>query len=457
MTFITQGKKMRASFDSLHNIYSCLRSCQIIGAIMLLTACGGGGGSSSFNNPIPSIGANNPPADGTLRPAVADSLYKSVIVDCINVVNDKPVSNCKLSTLPFIGQKTSLPTKADILAQTVVSHPWMATRFSQLLDQMPNDIFLLFRGVTGIVIAADIRPSHYRTSTGAIYLDPADLWLNAAERATISKEEDYRTGFSNGLAFRSLGRYVQGNRYAYNDYPLDGPVSSRSINDVVRPMASLLFHELAHANDFMPPSFVAQVNSQLTAADAISDMQSVFVSTELKLQSPLNSQMLYDLARVMFYGVAATDDQKRLGAEQVGLDFAIDGANDSYNYSSQYEDVAMLFEEVMMKRHFNVDREIAFTDAPPATGATCANYVVRWGVRNRIGDPLVKSRAQLIVNKILGVGDASVYFSALPAPRSMINGIDWCTNLTSSFGSVNTASQKTSDQPVPMRDLLPPH
>jgi len=448
------------TYISHRNALSCLKACKIISVFALLTACGGGGGgggSNNFGDGIVTTITETTPAEGTLRPAVAESSYKSAIVDCVKIVNDDPVTSCKLSTLPFIGQKTSSPTKADILAQTVVSHPWMATRFSQLLDQMPKDIFLLFRGVTGVVIAADIRPSHYRSDTGAIYLDPADLWLNAAERATISKVEDYRTGFSNGLAFRNLGRYVQGNRYAYNDYPLNGPVSSRSISDVVRPMASLLFHELAHANDFMPPSFVAQINSQLTAADAISDMQSVFISTELKLQSRLNSQMLYDLARVMFYGVAATDDQKRLGAEQVGLDFAIDGANDSYNYSSQYEDVAMLFEEVMMKRHFNVDREIAFTDAPPAIGATCANYVVRWGVRNRIGDPLVKSRAQLIVNKILGIDDASVYFSALPVPRSMINGVDWCNNLSGAITNLGDVSQKTSDQPVPLRDLLPPH
>jgi hypothetical protein len=159
----------------------------------------------------------------------------------------------------------------------------------------------------------------------------------------------------------------------------------------------------------------------------------------------------------MYHGVAATSDQKRLSAEQVGLDFSIDGASDSYNYSSQFEDVAMLFEEVMMKRHFNIDRELAFTDAPPATGATCANYVVRWGVRNRIGNPVVKSRAQLIVNKILGVTDTSSYFAALPAPRSMMNSVDWCQNLSGASVNLNGVSQKTSDQPVPVRDLLPPH
>jgi hypothetical protein len=222
-------------------------------------------------------------------------------------------------------------------------------------------------------------------------------------------------------------------------------------------MASLLFHELAHANDFMPPAFVAQVNPQLTAADATFNLQSSFISAGLKLQSPLNSQMQYGLGRVMFHGVTATDDQKRLTAEQVGLDFAVDGASGSYNYSSQYEDVAMLFEEVMMKYHFNIDRELAFTDAPPVTGATCASYVVRWGVRNRIGDPLVKPRAQLIVNKVLGVNNDSAYFAALPVPRSMIKGVDWCNNLTASFSSSNGGLQKMSDQPMPVRDLLPPH
>ena len=318
---------------------------------------------------------------------------------------------------------------------------------------MPQDIFLLFRGVTAVVIGADIRPSHYRSDTGAIYLDPADLWLNASERDTISKVADYRSGFSNGLAFRSLWRYVQGKANAYAYFPLDGPISSRSINDIVRPMAELLFHELAHANDFMPPAYVAQVNAQLTPAAAIDSTASQRISSGLTAQIPLNSQMQYGLAQVMFLGVKATDVQKQLLPEQVGLDFSVDGASDSYNYSSQYEDTAMLFEEVMMKYHYNVDRELAFTDAPPATGATCASYVVRWGVRNRIGNPLVKSRAQIIVQKILGASDTSAYFAALPEPRSMLTGVDWCTNLTSM--SREGGMQKMSFEPLPERDLLP--
>lgn len=432
------------------------RMGQTLVVLTLLTACGGGGGgnsSGSFGSNVSTPSTNNI-ADGIFRPAVTNSAYQSKIVDCVKIVNDDPVTSCKLNSLPFIGQNNSAPTKADIMAQTVVSHPWMATRFEQLLDQMPRDIFLLFRGVTAVVISADIRPSHYRSDTGAIYLDPADLWLNASERATISKEEDFRSGFSNGLAFRSLWRYVQGRADAFGYFPLDGPISSRSINDIVRPMAALLFHELAHANDFMPPAYVGQVNPQLTPLDAIEAISSARISTGLKMQSPLNSQMQYDLGRVMFRGVTATDEQKKLTPEQVGLDFSIDGANDSYNYSSQFEDAAMLFEEVMMRYHYSIDREMAFTDAPPATGATCANYVVRWGVRNRIGNPLVKARAQIVVQKLLGVNDASAYFAALPAPRSMINGIDWCNNLTAT-NTPDGVQKKMSVEYVPERNLLP--
>lgn len=434
--------------------FPLVKICQSLIMIALLAACGGGGGGSSNTfGGNSSSNSSGTPADGIFRPAVADSPYKADIVNCSKIVNDRPVTSCKLGTLPFIGQKNSTPTKADVLAQTVVSHPWMATRFEQLLDQMPQDIFLLFRGVTAVVIGADIRPSHYRSDSGAIYLDPADLWLNATERATISKAEDFRNGFSNGLAFRSLWRYVQGKADAFGYFPLDGPISSRSINDIVRPMADLLFHELAHANDFMPPAYVGQANPQSTPQSAIDALSSVRISTGLRAQAPLNSQMQFDLANVMFRGVKATDAQKQLSAEQVGLDFSIDGANDSYNYSSQYEDVAMLFEEVMMKAHYNVDRELAFTDAPPATGATCANYVVRWGVRNRIGNPLVKSRAQIIVQKLLGVTDTTAYFATLPPPSSMQIGVDWCTNLIAM--SRDGAMQKMSFERLPERNLLP--
>ncbi len=411
--------------------------------IMFLSACGGGH----------SRAAKGTAKEDTFQLAQSDSPYKAVVVDCLSMVNDQPKNTCRLSTLPFIGQIANAPTKADILAQTIVSHPWMATRFAQVLDQMPNDIFKLFRGVTGVVIGANIRPSHYTSDTGAIYLDPVDLWLDAEERATISKTADFRSDFGNDLIFRTVWRYVNGSQNAWNYYPLDGAISSRSIADIAQPIADLLFHELAHANDFMPPALLPTINTQLTAQAQINRNAADLISSDLTARAPLMSATQFALADVMFSGKTASTAQKMLTAEQVGLDFEPDGANDSYNYTSQYEDTAMLFEEVMMKYHFNIDREIAFTDAPSTANGPCSQYVVRWGMRSRVGNALVKSRAEIIVQQILGVNDASVYFANLALPRSLVKGVDWCNNLTS-VSTNNNAQQKLSEQPIRPIDLI---
>lgn len=406
----------------------------------LLSACGGSGGV-------------NFPHVVKFKPAQVDSPYKDVLVPCLRPATSAAL--CKLSVLPYIGQATSNPTKADILAHTISTHPWMATRFGELLDKMPNDMLLLFKGVTGVAIGAKIRPSYYDPSTGAIYLDPADLWLSNAERSTISRTPDYRSEFGSELEFATLWRYVKGDVYAWDDYPLDGTFYPRTLEQILIPMAQLLFHELAHANDFMPPALVAQVDPQSLPESRATTFESSTVSVGLTNSMPLNSIVMFDLGKVLFQGVAATTAQKQLSAAQVGLEFAVDGASDAYAYSSQWEDTAMLFEEVMMKYHFNVDRDIAYTDAPATF--SCSAYVVRWGVRNRIGDETVKARAKIIVQQLLGRSDVEDYFSAIPAPRTMQNGLDWCVNIKGLSSAYGPELQKVSNQQIRASDLRHPH
>lgn len=437
-------------------------SCSIIlSTAMIFAGCGGGGSSNStFDNMTSNTnGSSNSFAvkDGTYRAAVSNSPYANVLSGCIK--DGDTSSPCTLSRLPFIGQNNTIPNKADILAQTLVSHAWMAERFSQLLDQMPADMFLLFRGVTGVVIGADIRPSYYTGNTAAIYLDPADLWITASERATISKEEDYRSGFGNSLKFVNLWRYVKGGDYAWNYYSLNSTVASRSLNDIIGPMASLLFHELAHANDFMPPSEFSRVNGAYTPWQQVQALGIGIggASTYLTNTYPLNSQIMKDLAQVLYFGVTANEVQKGMSAGDVGAHFAGDGANANYGFGTQYEDAAMLFEETMMKFHYNIDREEAFTDAPTSASPACSEYVVRWGQRNRIGSSVVKTRAQIVVARLLNKGDVSNYFSGLPAPRAMINGLNWCSNLTSMGASPNGVQlQKPEETPIRDSDIRLP-
>lgn len=432
--------------------------------LILLAACGGGGGSSGQSSQTESE-PENEIIFGTqlsLQPAMANSPHASTLEGCIKA--DSTATACDLATLPLLNAEVfergdTVPTIDDILNRTVVSHAWMGQRLRQVLEQMPDDMLQLFGGVTAVVIAADIRPSFYTSGTGAIYLDAAGFWLTVPEKQVIDQEEDFRSGFGNGLDFVSLFRYVVGNQRAWDFYSLDGP-ETRTLDDIILPIASLLFHELAHANDIVPPTLANTFDDSLTVGEAAQTVSSQNTATQLRSNQPLNSQLLHDLGQVLFRGVEATAEQQALSPAEVGLAFEPDGASDDYAYSSQFEDVAMLFEEVMMKYHFGVDRELAYTDAPADPSSRfCEEYVVRWGFRNRIADPLTQSRAQFVVEQLLNTNDAGIYFADLTAPISLIHGLDWCANLQNfgTQGIVGESNKPSGPALIPETDLLPVH
>jgi len=358
----------------------------------------------------------------------------------------------QMSMMPQLQSDNNMAIKLSILGALTL-----------YLDFLNLFLFLLqlFGGVTAVVIAADIRPSFYTSRTGAIYLDPASFWLTNSEKQSIETEEDFRASFGDSLNFVSLWRYVIGNDYAWQSYSLTGS-ETRTIDDIVLPIASLLFHELAHANDIIPPTLVSTFDNSLTVAATANSVANQNTASQLLNFQPLNSSLLKALGNVLFQGVTATANQRALSAMEVGLEFEIDGASDDYAYSSQFEDVAMLFEEVMMKYHFGVDRELAYTDAPADPGSRiCSDYVVRWGYRNRLADPLVRSRAELVVQELLNRNDVSSYLAVFSVPVSMMDGLDWCENLaqfpTSTAPGQRSGQQKPHLLLLPESDLRPIH
>ena len=387
------------------------------------------------------------------------SPYSEYLVDCIRPDND---SNelCSLNKLPLLGLEVANPSVQDIMNRVAVSHDWMAVRFEDVLNALPPEVLPLFSGLTGVVIDDDIRPSFYTSSTGAIYLDPAYLWLTVEEKRTISTDEDPRGAYNDPLNFRSVSRYVQNGEY-YVGYSSLEDDQTRPFSDSLLLLSRLLLHELAHVNDFIPPSSYDELDTSLTVGQVTSAMVNQRISNTLASSYPLSSPLLYSLADVMYFGVTPDEALRDVDALEVADEFEPEGASDHYAYATQYEDAAMLFENTMMKYLYDIDYELAFTDAPEDE-RYCNYYIIRWGQRSRIGDSEVKERAQYIVGEILPELQTELFFQNLEPPAQLPVDGDWCAIQPAGFSS-GSSPQKTSrstnqaPQPIPQDDLLRPY
>ncbi|TDG15728.1 hypothetical protein E2F43_05750 [Seongchinamella unica] len=355
------------------------------------------------------------------------SPWASALPAC--VAANTPFQLCSLATLPFIGQQAASPSVEEVLARTVVSHPWMGRRFEQVLRALPQDMLPLFRGATAVVIGADIRPAFYTSATGAIYLDPQDLWLTPEERQTIDWAPDYRTEYGHDLNFISYDLYISGSEAAWTPAYLYEEFESRTLQDILLPVATLLVHELAHANDAVAPALLGLVSDDETVLEAVLRLENRSPSLQLLNTYPLTSSFLYQLAEILYFGAPVAEPVLELSARGLGLEFVQDEANALYAFATPYEDTAMLVEEVLTHYFFGADRLVSFLDAPVSGSGDCSDYTVQWSSINRVAKPAVKERARLVLSGILDVADVSRYLAAIPEPRKLQRGLSLCENL----------------------------
>ena len=341
---------------------------------------------------------------------------------------------CPLSTLPFLHQTTAgaIPTVDQIMDRVIVSHDWMGEVFEQLLrTQATEDLLRLFNGVTAIVIGAQVRPSFYYALTGAIYLDADNFWLTAEQRDVINEAPDFRSDFDRDLMYSGVWRYTSNNQNIFLPFPATSRIS-RDISYLIREAGWLMYHELAHASDFLPLSARGSLNSSLSAWGNIQPRYDAaqLPSNQLAASFPLQSQQLFGLAQVKFFGAQANPTQIAYTPNDVGGFFSGDRATDEYNFSTIREDIAMVFEEFMMVRNHTFRRDVAITDKITPT-TTSDNLIVRWGQRGRVGDTTIKPRAQLAVQElapwVLQADPNAV--NNLPAPIAMRAGDSWANNL----------------------------
>lgn len=357
-----------------------------------------------------------------------ESPYASSLVAC--AYSNQLTSSCQLGQLPPLAKDSNgaTPSIEQIMDRVIVSHEWMGVRFKQYIEQFDqqDDFKNLFRATTAIVLSYDVRPSFYWAATGAIYLDPNNLWLTANERDSINEEPDYRSDFGNDLQFVIPWRYVKNNEYVSFYYPPEER-ESRELNDIKYELADLLYHELAHANDYLPqPEWDRYTDNSRFLDAALNEDE---ISSDLGKYYPLQSNIMVGLANVRFNGETATSVQRTYLPDDVVGFYRPDVSNGFYNYTNEKEDLGILFEELMMSIRFGVQRDTAVTSSPEGDDLSSNDYIVAWGQRGRIAESGIIDRAVYITERLLPELDIASATSNLPAPTEMQAGEGWLDNL----------------------------
>ncbi|GHG02186.1 hypothetical protein GCM10017161_33800 [Thalassotalea marina] len=386
----------------------------------------------------------------------ADSPAGQKLIDCVYSNAASYANSCNFNQTPLIAHEVDgTPTVDQIMDRVVVSHKWMGDQFKKFLETYDNehhDFKNLLRATTAIVLSYDVRPSFYHPYTGAIYLDPSDLWVTPAQRDTINQAPDYRAGFGSSLQFEIPSRYVKDNDYASYYFPISERLD-RELSDSLYDFASLLYHELAHANDYFPSTaWNATENSNTTFLSHVNALfnNKAIQSDDLQRFTPLDPNWdsedandkseMTKLGQVRFQGVTANETQKAYTMSDVANMFKVEGATAFYNYSSTREDYAMLFDGFMMKVRYNIDRDVAVSDQE--------YHQIAWGQRGRFGENWIRPRVEFVSNRILPeFTDATGIIANLPQPTLLDANKTW-------RNSIQVASQSPAKNTSVAKKLL---
>jgi hypothetical protein len=370
------------------------------------------------------------------------SPYASDLVPCVYEANQRfgtGYNMCSLQRLPFLAQEVGAgtPTVEQVMNRVVVSNDWVGRNFENFLRTQDSngDFRRMLKSVTAVVLGVQVRPSFYYAVTGAIYLDGDNFWLTPEERDTVNEAPDFRSNFGAALNYNGLWRYVQDNRSIFQFFDPEQRVT-RDVAYLLNESGWLMFHELGHALDFMPPSAYPTLNNSLGVWQNIEPRTATntrpgqLTSDTVPARYPLTSPQMPGLGQVKFQGATATPAQIAYTPAQVGAFFAADIATDEYAYSSPREDIAMGVEEFLMTSRLGIRRDVAITDKI-TDSTTAATLFVRWGQRGRVGEAAIKPRIKAAVQQLTPWADPTgVTVDNLAAPLFMRPGDTWSGNLT---------------------------
>jgi hypothetical protein len=382
----------------------------------------------------------------------ANSPFREPLERCIynNHIPNPPV--CTFRDLPLIGMQTRQPSVEDVLNRTLVSHEWMGDRFADYLHNSAAgpDMLNMLRGVTAVIISYDVRPSFYWAATGAIYLDANNFWQSPAERDTLNDQPDYRSDFGSELQFSVFWRYTKDNDYYPKTRIAKQNRVSRDFSDIEASISWLMYHELAHANDFFSPDLWSSISINTTPLTYFRNNGTS--SDILSATFPLRSSEMHELAQVRFKDATPTTTQRSYRGTDVETLFTPDIAADFYSYLTDREDFATLVGHYMMLFRLDAEADVAIID-----GRTSSDEpLVIWGQRNRISENSLEDRTVYAVTKVYPeLNDIRSTLRSLPSSIMMTPNQGWFENLDISPQAINPFNKDSLNRRPEQKEVEP--
>ncbi|CCN68599.1 hypothetical protein [Vibrio nigripulchritudo] len=426
------------------------KSSVLVASGFLMAFLSGCGGGSSSENPG-SLASPNIKGDPSLDKisSYQSSTLSNDMLECVKLYKKR--ESCSLDKIRPIGvEKLGDISLSDIQSRLVVSHSWMADSFINALKNINDQDFLnLFKPLNAIVLSYDVRPSFYHTYTASIYIDPRYLWRNKAEWDSIYSQDDFRSGFSSDFTYDSANRFIYPGSKQYVTYSNTFNSMNnawRESHHIAPGLFRLLSHELAHANDYLPPAYLPQVGDNGTILSAMRDNGNK-IHAELQSAHPLTSSLLLEAAEIAFHGKSITDRVRNSTGQIAGSEFKPDGAADFYGYSTNREDVATLFESYMMYKKYGAISDVAFISIPKTKEYTCNDWKVLWGERHRLADDNVRIKTIFVAQRLLGKSESEIVAN-MPSTgvevSTLTSGLGWCESRTNSSSSSFMGVSKSS-------------
>ncbi len=366
-------------------------------------------------------------AAAEFSPAVPGGPYATVLNQCVlgPLCSDPSPTTCTGDELPLIGQRVDTPDVDTVMQHVLVYRPWMANRFREVLQSMHPDALLLLKATTSIVIGglSDSVGGFYEPGTATVYVHANQLAITEEQRLDLADIADPPDDVAAAHRARSaVGARADGFQFRIPHIRLSKGTDARSILNATA--GQTLLHEAMHALDARPFATIESIDRSQPMAENYTGFE---MSSYLTSEAPLTSDTMAALAAVEFSGAKITPELRALTPADVAREFAPKGAVTFFGHTNRYEDLATLMDHVWAWHAQGTQIQVGVVNKAGCGGG--GSSLVYYGARNRVLEPQVRRRAELILDRFMPTSVSARIkqsLDRLPGPQYLARGSNWC-------------------------------